>query len=218
MFTGIIEEIGRVAELRLLAGGAIIAVNCRRVLDGLHIGDSVAVNGVCLTVVEKGVDLFRADVSRESLERSNLGGLKRGSEVNLERALSLGSRLGGHIVQGHVDGVGNLKTVGREGEWRVYTFSMPASIADYVVEKGSIAVDGVSLTVNRVTESGFSVSVIPHTAKITTLGDRKPGDTVNLEADIIGKYVERLLSFGKGPGRAEAGGLTLKKLAESGFV
>ncbi len=220
MFTGMIEEVGRVAELRLLAGGAMIAVNCRRVLEGLHIGDSVAVNGVCLTVVEKGVDAFKADVSRESLERSNLGGLKRGSEVNLERALSLGSRLGGHIVQGHVDGVGNLKTVGREGEGRVYTFSMPASIADYVVEKGSIAVDGISLTISELGDSEFSVAVIPHTIEKTNLKGIRDGDAVNLEVDIIAKYVRSYLERGRPvrEGAAESNGSLHDKLVEGGFL
>ena len=220
MFTGIIEEVGKVSELRLLAVGATIAINCRRVLDGLHTGDSVAVNGVCLTVVEKGAGVFKADVSRESIERSNLGGLKRGSEVNLERALTLGSRLGGHIVQGHVDGVGNLKTAGREGEWHVYTFSMPSSIEDYVVEKGSIAVNGISLTISELSDSEFSVAVIPHTIEETNLKWIRAGDAVNLEVDIIAKYVRSYLERGQPvrEGAGESNGSLHDKLVEGGFL
>jgi riboflavin synthase len=220
VFTGIIEEVGKVAELRMLAPGAMINVTCRRILDGLHVGDSVAVNGVCLTVVEKGTDTFRADVSQESLGRSNLGGLRRGVEVNLERALSMGSRLGGHIVQGHVDGVGKLKAARGAGEGRVLTFSVPQDIEGYLVEKGSIAIDGISLTVSRLGDGEFSVAAIPHTIEETNLKGIRAGDAVNLEIDIIAKYVRRYLERGL-PARgdtAEPGDNLRDKLSEGGFL
>jgi riboflavin synthase len=220
MFTGIIEEVGKVVDLRMLAKGAVIAVSCRRVLEGLRIGDSVAVNGVCLTAVEKSSGAFKADVSEESLERSSLGGLKRGSEVNLERALSLGSRLGGHIVQGHVDGVGNLKALRESGEGRVFIFSLPASIEGYLVEKGSIAIDGISLTVSGLGDGEFSVAAIPHTIDGTNLKGIKAGDVVNLEVDIIAKYVRRYLERGLPAwgDAAEPGDNLRDKLAEGGFL
>jgi riboflavin synthase len=220
VFTGIIEEVGRVAELRLLGKGAVIAVDCRRVLDGLVVGDSVAVNGVCLTVVEKGTGMFKADISGESLERSNLGRLRGGARVNLERALSLGSRLGGHIVQGHVDGVGVLKGARREGDWRLYTFTVPASIEDYLVEKGSIAVDGISLTVSGLGAGEFSVAAIPHTIEETNLKGIRAGEAVNLEVDILAKYVRRYLERGlpvQGGGGGDEGSLH-DKLIEGGFL
>ena len=220
MFTGIIEEVGKVAELRLLAQGAMITVTCRRVLDGLAVGDSVAVNGVCLTVVEKGTGIIRADISEESLERSSLGGLRRGNEINLERALSLGSRLGGHIVQGHVDGVGKLKAAMGAGEGRVFTFSVPASIEGYLVEKGSIAVDGISLTISGLGGGEFSVAAIPHTIDVTNLKGIKAGDDVNLEVDIIAKYVRRYLERGlpTQEGDAPSGDTLQEKLVEGGFL
>ncbi|MEW6554944.1 MAG: riboflavin synthase [Actinomycetota bacterium] len=220
VFTGIIEEVGRVGGLRMIAQGAAITITCRRVLEGLREGDSIAVNGVCLTATEMGAGSFRADVSQESLERSNLGGLRRGSEVNLERALSLGDRLGGHIVQGHVDGVGNLKAVKGAGESRVLTFSVTREIAVYLVEKGSIAVNGISLTVSGLGEGEFSVAAIPHTIEKTNLKGIKAGDAVNLEVDIIAKYVRRYLERGMpaAVGGTAPGDALRDKLSEGGFM
>jgi riboflavin synthase len=220
MFTGIIEEVGEVKELKALAKGARIVVLCDRILEELEIGESVAVNGVCLTAVEHKKGSFAADISEESLERSTLGRLHRGTAVNLERALSLRSRLGGHIVQGHVDGVGRVKEVSAAGEGRVYSFSVPGQLEDYLVEKGSIAVDGISLTISSLSEGWFSVAAIPHTVEMSNLKGVKVGDAVNLEVDIIAKYVRRYMERGLpvmqvGEGR---GGSLEEKLIEGGFL
>lgn len=215
MFTGIIEGRGTVTGLAR-SGGILLTVKASFPLDGTRIGDSIAVNGACLTAVSIEGDTFSADLSPETASRTAMGKLAPGSRVNLERALLLSSRLDGHLVTGHVDGVGSVSRITRKENAILFSFNAPDAVLRYMVEKGSVAVDGVSLTVNKVSETGFSVSVIPHTAQITTLGDKRPGDPVNLEADIIGKYVERLLAFKKEP---EGGrGLSLAKLAEQGFV
>jgi riboflavin synthase len=182
MFTGIVEELGRVA-----AAGTRLRVEAEQVLDGARLGDSTAVNGCCLTLVALGDGWFEADVSEETLRRTTLGGLAPGDRVNLERPVRLSDRLGGHLVQGHVDGVGEVVAPAPDLQVR-----MPGDLARYVIQKGSITVDGVSLTVVDPTDDGFSVAVIPHTAEVTTLGRRQPGDRVNLEVDVIAKYVERL--------------------------
>jgi len=219
MFTGIIEETGKVREFRKSGAEGRITVACRRVLEGLKKGDSVAVNGVCLTVVEIGQDFFTADVSEESLMCSNLGGAGGGTALNLERALSPTSRLGGHIVQGHVDGTGTLKAVRESGRGRVYIFSASPEVQEYLVEKGSIAVDGISLTVSALTEDGFSVAAIPHTMRETNMDGMKVGDTVNLEVDIIAKYVRRYMERGlPAPGAAREEASLRDKLAEGGFI
>jgi riboflavin synthase len=194
MFTGIVEETGEV--VRLIDGGgdaAVIAVRGPVVTSDARHGDSIAVNGVCLTVTDNVDGVFTADVMGETLRRSSLRELRPGSQVNLERAAALGSRLGGHLVQGHVDGVAEL--LGREpaDEWEVVRFSLPPQLAKYVVEKGSITVDGVSLTVMAVDETSFSVGLIPTTSKLTVLGSKDAGDPVNLEVDVIAKYVEKML-------------------------
>lgn len=220
MFTGIIEEVGSVKELKVLGKEARITVASRWIWDELEIGDSVAVNGVCLTTVEKGAGAFTADISEESLGRSNLAKLRRGMPVNLERALSLSSRLGGHIVQGHVDGVGKAKAVRQSGEGRVYAFSAPPEVAGYLVEKGSIAVDGISLTISALGEGEFSVAAIPHTVKETNLKGIKAGDAVNLEVDIIAKYIRRYIERGM-PGADTAGEGSRSfydKMVEGGFA
>jgi riboflavin synthase len=196
MFTGIIEEVGRVVELRRRGGGANMVISSSRLWKELGIGESVCVNGVCLTVVEKGGGKFAADLSEESLSRSTLGGLRKETPLNLERALTLGARLGGHIVQGHVDGIGKVKEIKDSGGSRVYTFSYPEELQGYLVEKGSIAVDGISLTVSALGGSEFSVAVIPLTLKETNLGSLRTGDAVNLETDIIAKYVRSFLQNG----------------------
>jgi len=219
MFTGIIEEVGNVKELRVSAQGARIGVSCRNLWKELATGDSVAVNGVCLTAVEKGGGAFYADISEESLMRSNLGKLKKGMPVNLERALTLESRLGGHLVQGHVDGMGTVKEFRESGEGRVYTFSAPPAVAQFLVEKGSIAVDGISLTVSALGEEEFSVAAIPHTVEETNLKGMKVGDAVNLEVDIIAKYVNRYLERGlSGAEGATDSDSFYEKLVEGGFL
>ncbi|HUJ16898.1 MAG TPA: riboflavin synthase [Nitrospirota bacterium] len=212
MFTGIVEEMGSVKALRREAGAARLAIAASTVLGNTAIGDSISVNGVCLTVVEMSADEFTADVAVETLSVTNLGELKAGARVNLERALQLSARIGGHLVSGHVDAVGRIRSRREEGSgWRIF-FDAPDSVLRYVIKKGSIAIDGISLTVADVDRTGFSIAMITHTAKLTTLGFKSAGDSVNLETDIIGKYIERLLS-----GRVE-GGLTLEQLKSAGFA
>jgi len=212
MFTGIIEEMGTVKALRREAGAARLSLSAAKVLDGTSLGDSICVNGVCLTVVELGKSEFSADVAVETLRVTNLGELKAGAKVNLERALQLSARIGGHLVSGHVDAVGRLREKRDEGNgWRIF-FDAPETVLRYVIKKGSIAIDGISLTVADMDRAGFSIAMIPHTARLTTLGFKTAGDSVNLESDIIGKYVERLL-----PGRA-AGNVSLELLKENGFA
>ena len=199
MFTGIVEELGEVVYLTDAGGdSAVIAVRGPVVTSDARHGDSISVNGVCLTVIDNVDGVFTADVMGESLRRSSLGALKAGSQVNLERAATVGSRLGGHLVQGHVDGVAKIISREPADEWEVLRFSLPPELARYVVEKGSITVDGVSLTVSAVGPATFSVSLILTTLELTTLGRKGVGDEVNLEVDVLAKYVERLLVHGPG--------------------
>ncbi|GGK97989.1 riboflavin synthase subunit alpha [Sphaerisporangium melleum] len=199
MFTGIVEELGEIAAVEALADAARFSVRGPAVAPGARHGESIAVNGVCLTVVEADGDTFTADVMKETLDRSSLGALAPGDRVNLERAVRADQRLGGHIVQGHVDGTGVLISREPAEHWEVVTISLPPALERYVVEKGSIAVDGVSLTVTAVRSGEFAVSLIPTTLGLTTLGHKRPGDPVNLEVDVIAKYVEKLLA-GRGQG------------------
>jgi riboflavin synthase len=194
MFTGIVEELGEVAELADLGDSVRLTLRGPVVVDGAGHGDSIAVNGVCLTVVESGTDTFTADVMRETLDRSSLGALAVGDPVNLERPMRLDGRLGGHLVQGHVDGTGTIESRDRSEHWDVVRVSLPDDLARYVVHKGSITVDGVSLTVASVDDRSFTVSLIPTTLALTTLGRKQVGDPVNLEVDVVAKYVERLLA------------------------
>ena len=212
MFTGIIEEMGNVKALRREAGAARLTISASTVLGSTALGDSICVNGVCLTVVDTGKSEFSADVANETLKVTNLGELQVGQKVNLERALQLSARIGGHLVTGHVDAVGWIREKRQEGNsWRVF-IEAPETALRYIIKKGSVAVDGISLTVADVDITGFSIAMIPHTAKLTTLGFKSAGDSVNLETDIIGKYVERLLS-----GRVE-GDLNLEFLRGHGFA
>jgi riboflavin synthase len=206
MFTGIVEEVGTVKS----AGDCRLAVAARKVLDDTELGDSVAVNGVCLTIVEMASDSFSVDVMPETLRRTNLGSLKAGDRVNLERPLAVGGRFGGHFVQGHIDGTGRVVSVTPERDAILLRFEAPPEIMRYIVEKGFIAVDGVSLTVVECSSTAFGVSLVAYTQRNSTLGGKKPGDVVNLEVDIIAKYVERL----RGGGSA----ITKEFLAEHGFV
>ncbi len=193
MFSGIIEEVGTVATVRRLRGGADLTIRSR--LRGLALGDSIAVSGACMTVTHRRGGTFTVHVSQESLRRSTLGKLGGGSRVNLERSLRLADRLSGHLVFGHVDGIGAVKAIKPEGDSALYRFSIPAGFGRYLVEKGSVAVDGISLTVFRCTSRSFTVAVIPHTAAATTLGARRPGDAVNLESDMLARYVERAIAL-----------------------
>ena len=195
MFTGIVEELGTVEAVEQQSDAVRLTVRATTALEGTDLGDSIAVNGCCLTVAERTAVTWTADVMAETLAKTGLGSLAAGDRVNLERAATVGSRLGGHLVQGHVDAVGHV--VRREpGEhWDVVTVSMPRELAPYLVDKGSITVDGVSLTVVEAQRDGFTVSLIPETLRRTTLGFREPGDAVNLEADVIGKYVARQLEL-----------------------
>ncbi|XVU23188.1 riboflavin synthase [Actinoplanes sp. CA-054009] len=194
MFTGIVEELGEVVGLTDNGGdSAVLAVRGPLVTSDARHGDSISVNGVCLTVIDNVDGVFTADVMGETLRRSSLGALEEGSPVNLERAAALGSRLGGHLVQGHVDGVARIIAREPAADWEVVRFSLPADLARYVVEKGSITVDGVSLTVMAVDDETFSVGLIPTTSKLTVLGAKDAGDPVNLEVDVIAKYVEKML-------------------------
>ncbi|MDO4854670.1 MAG: riboflavin synthase [Coriobacteriia bacterium] len=227
MFTGIVEEVGKVSSIRKGAHSAVLTVSASKVLEGVHLGDSIATNGVCLTVTSFDAQSFSADVMHETLNRSSLGALHGGSLVNLERAMAADGRFGGHIVSGHIDGTGCIRNLRVDDNAVWYTIEASADIMRYVVEKGSITIDGISLTVAKVTEDSFSVSVIPHTRAVTNLATKGVGDVVNLETDIIGKYVERLLAGGSCQSEAAsastAGGaskpsdITEEFLAKHGF-
>jgi len=192
MFTGLIEEVGTASEI----SSGKLKINAKTVLEGTKIGDSIAVNGVCLTVTSLFTGGFTADVMQETLRRSNLGKLKNGDKVNLERAMAAEGRFGGHIVSGHIDGTGKITRIQKEGIATWFYIECSVEILALIVEKGSIAIDGISLTVAKLDENEFAVSIIPHTASETTLLSKNVGDIVNLENDIVGKYVKRLLSFG----------------------
>jgi riboflavin synthase len=193
MFTGIIEELGRVREIEKRGDDARIVIEARTVTDGSRDGDSISVNGVCLTALEVKSNSFVADVSKETLSRSTLGNLQSGSPVNLERAVTPATRLGGHIVQGHVDARGKFLGLENHGESWTFRFSYPKEIGRYLVFKGSVAVEGISLTIANLTNDYFEIAVIPKTLELTNFSRLKPGDEVNLEADVIAKYVERIL-------------------------
>lgn len=220
MFTGIVEEIGGVESVKRGTASSVLTIKGRLIFDDLKRGDSVAVNGVCLTVRELGHESFAADVMHETLEKSSLGTLRRGSLVNLERALPAQGRFGGHIVSGHIDGCGTISKIVRDDTAYWYTVVAESDILRYVIHKGSLAIDGISLTVARLTDVDVSVSVIPHTVQQTTLGKRRVGDTVNLENDLIGKYVERLFAQTGRESRAApatASKLTQDYLLQNGF-
>ena len=193
MFTGIVEEMGAVKAVERTLAGARLSVLASTVMDDLAIGDSVSVNGACLTVVSRAEREFAVDVSTETLSVTSLGQVSPGAPVNLERAMKLHQRIGGHLVSGHVDAIGAVRSRRQDGNTLIITIEAPREILRYCVPKGSITVDGISLTINELTDRSFGVAIIPHTAKVTTLGLKQIGDTVNLEADLIGKYVERLL-------------------------
>lgn len=198
MFTGIIEELGRFRGSKTSDNDSVISIGCKDILQDVKFGDSIAVNGVCLSVTSFDSDSFTADVMPETLRRSNIGKLKRNDVVNLERALKVSDRFGGHIVSGHIDGVGIIKEKKIEQNAVLLFFKAPPDILRYVVQKGSVAIDGISLTVTLVNSESFGVSLIPLTAKLTTLGFKNPEDEVNIECDIVGKYIEKFISNERG--------------------
>jgi riboflavin synthase len=234
LFTGIVEELGEISGRQQFRDSIVLIIKGEKVMSGLKEGDSVAVNGVCLTVAKIFPAAFYADVMPETLRKTNLHELKNGEKVNLERALPVGGRFGGHFVSGHIDGTGKILAEKKEGNALLKKISAPAGVMSYIIPKGSIAIDGISLTVVEAEEDSFSVSLIPHTAKFTTLGYKKPGDKVNLEADLLGKYVQKFcLNFFKGdqgnnlsveqgstlwPDDPEKEGITYNLLKKKGFL
>ncbi len=220
MFTGIIEGLGTIAEIRTTGEGKQMTVEAGFDLSGTRIGDSIAVNGACLTAIRIEGRRFSVDVSPETLGVSTLGDARAGDRVNLERALKLSDRLDGHLVSGHIDGKGQIRQIRDLGRVRIIEVAVAESISRYTIKKGSVAIDGVSLTINDCDKSGFSVSIIPHTAAITTIGEKKAGDRVNIETDLVGKYIERFLQ--KKPADPEKSGkdssIDMDFLAKTGFL
>jgi riboflavin synthase len=214
VFTGIIEELGQIAEREDHAGGAKITISATVVTDDANEGDSIAVNGVCLTVLDIRPESFSADLSQETLDRSTLGTLQVGSMVNLERAVTPSTRLGGHIVQGHVDARGTFISAERNGDFWTVRIGFPPEISRYLVYKGSVSVEGISLTIANLGPDHFEIAIIPKTWELTNLSTLTPGDAVNLEADVIAKYVERMLQ----PQRSEGGVVTMETLRNAGFI
>lgn len=216
MFTGIVEELGIIRKLHVSGHSGSIEIEAHKVLQNTNVGDSIAVNGICLTVTALGKDFFTADVMAETARRSSLKNATSGDFVNLERAMAADGRFGGHIVSGHVDGTGTILSMKREENAVWVTISASPSIMKFIVEKGSVCLDGISLTVAAVGESDFKVSVIPHTGEETTLLKKKAGNTINIENDIIGKYVDRLLNF-KDNSPSDGGGITMDFLRKYDF-
>lgn len=213
MFTGLIIEMGEIISVKMRSGGAVLSLKAREAAFSAKLGDSISVNGVCLTVIEKNSDLLSFDLSDETLHSTNLGRLKRGDKVNLEPSLSPDTKIGGHFVTGHVDSVGTMRSKVNIGDMLKIEISAPAKVMNFLVEKGSVAVDGISLTVVNVLSDSFTIVIIPHTAKLTTIGFKGTGDTVNIETDILGKYVARFLNRDEG----KDSGL-MKALTEGGYV
>jgi riboflavin synthase len=214
LFTGIVEELGQVRSFESHEGGAKVLISARTVTEGTSDGDSIAVNGVCLTALSVSPEGFSADVSRETLNRSTLGQLTAGSRVNLERAVTPSTRLGGHIVQGHVDGPGEFISAVQNGDFWTVRIGFPPEMGQYFVYKGSVSVEGISLTIASLTDSFFEIAIIPKTWELTNLSALNPGDAVNLEADVIAKYVERILTYRE----TKTDGVTMELLKDAGFV
>lgn len=221
MFTGIVEELGTVVSISKGVKSSQLTLQGKLIFEDMHIGDSIAVNGVCLTVTEKTANTFTVDVMAETLRRSSLGSLSKGSKVNMERAMAANGRFGGHIVSGHIDGTGTIESFVREDNAVWVTIATPAKILKYIIEKGSITIDGISLTVAYVDSRCFKVSLIPHTAANTTLLMKKAGDTVNLENDIVGKYIDKLMHFDNGDEDSKdesSQGISVEFLSQNGFM
>lgn len=217
MFTGLVEELAVVRQIHRDADGAQMELSAKTILADMKLGDSIAVNGICLTVVRMDKASFWVEAVPETMRRTNLHELKAGDAVHVERAMAANGRFGGHIVSGHIDGVGHIAQIRAEGMARVLTISTDTSLIKYIVEKGSICVDGVSLTVMDVHETSFTISVIPHTQGVTRLGNARVGDVVNLECDVIAKYVERLLGFQSSDDQ-KPGGLSVEFLQQHGYA
>ena len=217
MFTGIIEETGFIRDLSILSEGATLTVAAKNILPGLNVGDSISVNGVCLTATQIGSNHFLCDISAETLQRSTFRHAKVGGRVNLERSILVGGRLGGHFVLGHVDDVGKLSAKEFSGAGSVMSFDFPQRLARYMVHKGSVAINGISLTISSLGMQSFEVAVIPHTFQSTNLSELRIGDPVNLEVDILGKYFERFFQLGVSQGASAESKLTLEYLKRQGF-
>ena len=217
MFTGIVEELGEIIGIDRQGISGTIRIRAKKVLEGTKVGDSIAVNGICLTVTSMQDGMFTADVMAETIRRSSLSQAKAGDKVNLERAMAADGRFGGHIVSGHIDGTGTIRSYRREENAVWVTIGTKPEILRLIVEKGSICIDGISLTVAAVTDDTFSVSIIPHTGEETTLLKHEPGALVNLENDVVGKYVERLMNFAGADAQPEGSGITMEFLEKYGF-
>lgn len=215
MFTGIVEEVGKIQDVKRNTKSSILTIEGNKIFEDIHIGDSISVNGVCLTVTTFRNDIFTADVMNETLNRSSLGKLTKGNCVNLERAMPVNGRFGGHIVSGHIDGTGEIIKIEKDDNAIWYTIAVHDNLMKYIVEKGSIAIDGISLTVAKINSKNFSVSIIPHTAQETILSHRSVGDIVNIENDVIGKYVEKLITVEKN--KKNESNITMDFLIENGF-
>jgi len=213
VFTGLILEMGEITSVRKRSGGAILSLKSKKVASDAKQGDSISVNGVCLTVVNKDGNILSFDLSEETLQSTNLGSLKTGAVINLEPSLSPDSKIGGHFVTGHADGVGRIRSKVKIGDMIKVEIEAPPSVTNFLVEKGSVAVDGISLTVVDILKHGFTVVIIPHTAKLTTMGFKDPGDTVNIEADILGKYVVKFLNR-----EGDRDSIIMKTLMEEGYT
>lgn len=219
MFTGIIQATGTIADLQEKGGDIAMAVNTGKLeLSDVELGDSIAVNGVCLTVVEMTESSFTADVSRETLSLTSLAEISTGSKVNLEKALTLQTRLGGHLVSGHVDGLGEVLARKNDGRSEHFTIKVPDDLAKYIAAKGSITIDGVSLTVNRVDGSNFEINIVPHTLQETIIEQYQPGTKINLEVDVVARYLERLIQGGTQPASMSSSAITELFLYENGFA
>lgn len=216
MFTGIVEELGEVLSLQRGSKQAVLTIKGREIFEDLKLGDSVAVNGVCLTATKISKQTFCADVMNETFNRSSLANLKKGDVVNLERAMAANGRFGGHMVAGHVDDVGELLEIKQDDNAVWFTIKAPQKIMKYCIEKGSIALDGISLTIAKLTKDTLSVSMIPHTIKNTNFGSKKPGDLINLENDMVGKYIDKLIHFEEEE-KKQTGGVTMEMLRNAGF-
>lgn len=217
MFTGLAEETGKIKKISKGTASSVLEIQAKKVLEGTALGDSICVSGVCLSVTSFTTNSFTADVMHETLNRSILKDLKAGSIVNLERALTLSTRLGGHIVSGHVDGVSEILSITKDDNATWFEFSAEKNILKYIIEKGSVAIDGLSLTVAKLSHHSFSISAIPHTLAVTTLGTKKLGDKVNVEVDLIGKYVENLLKFDYSKQEPKKSVITAEFLQKYGF-
>ena len=217
MFTGIIEEVGKIISVKKGDKSSVLEIGANIIFSDMKLGDSIATNGVCLTVTSFGSNIFRADVMHTTLEATTLGDLSIGSIVNLERAMPANGRFGGHIVSGHVDGVATIRSITPVGNALVYTFNASDVLLKYMISKGSVAIDGISLTISELKENTFSVSIIPHTANETTLSMKKSNEKVNIELDVLGKYIDRLLNFSNFSGQEKKSNITKDLLERHGF-